>query len=689
MNEELTKETTTLWEDWKNCQAYHASIGLSSNLPKYIDFYEGKQWPAATENTKNLPRPVVNIIKMICRNKKSAILSTPVKIIYEAEEEIADIDQFNHFADYIQREMGHEALDKKAIHDGVIKGPYIYHYYWDAEARGKDGLHEGAMRGEIIDALNTGFSNPEERDEQKQKWIIIRSREDVSSVRSKCDKGVDPNLITADESDDPYGTAEQEGDRLCTVLTRYFRKNGEVYYEKATMNVVINQARPLAPDIEAAKRELGLEPDAPNNSLPDHTEEASMIPKRTRAPLYPVVVGSYEPREKSIYGIGEVEGLIPNQKAVNFTLAMLLLNAQEIAWGKYVVLPNALQGQTITNIPGQVLVDHSKTGQGIRKMTEQVMQTLPLQLVDTLTQLTRSVTGSGEVMTGETISSGMSGAAIAQLQSQAMLPVEELKESFWLVKEKQGKILAQFFKLFYHGTHFRYKATVPLMDENGEYQLMPSGMPKEHDAWVAGNFEGSEYETIDFEVVVEATSGTKASAAGDINVLDTLFAAGKISLKTYLNAYPKDALSNKTDLLREIEKEEQGALAQMQQSIANLQQQAEKYAEICEAQKETVKAVESVIKENESLRGMIAQLYTEGKEKIALANRIISAEKAALRETTSDAREFAGELMQRKLSDLQQNAESIPPMGEGKHPHAGIAQKSNYAGDSEKIQGET
>ena len=647
---DMEVRTTTLWEDWENCRAYHSSIGLTSDLPKYVRFYEGKQWPAPTANTKNLPRPVVNIIKMICRNKKSAILSTPVRIIYRAETEASDVEKFNRFADYIQKELGQSRLDKEAIHDAVVKGPYAYHYYWDAEARGMDGIHEGALRGEIIDALNIGFSNPEERDEQKQRWIIIRSREDVSAVRAKCDKDVDPNTICADEADNEYGRTEQDGDSLCTVLTRYFRKDGEVYYEKATMNTVVNRAVPLAPDIEAARRDLGFaddekDLDAPNNSLPDKSGQSPAIQK-ARAPFYPVVVGSYEPREKSIYGIGEVEGLIPNQKAINFMLAMLLLNAQEVAWGKYVVLPNALGKQVITNTPGQTLTDYTGTGQGIRKMTEQTIQTMPLQLVDTLASLTRTVTGSGEVMTGETISAGMSGAAIAQLQSQALIPVEELKESFWLVKEKQGKVMAQFFKLFYHNRSFRY------VDVDSKAVM---GTNQSDQAFKTDIFEGSEYENTDFDVVVEAVGGTKASAAGDINILDSLFAAGKISLKTYIATYPKDAISNKSELLREIEAEEQSVVMKLQQENDQMAEQINAYAAVIEEQASVVEKVDSIIRENEGLRGLLANLYQEAREKIAEANRIISRDGQIIDETTADARAFAQEIVERDRMELRGN----------------------------------
>ena len=630
-------ETTTLWDDYQNGLAYQSSVGLSKKIPKFVKFYEGDQWAAPTKNTKNLPRPVVNIIKMICRNKKSAILSTPVRIIYRAEDEMANVERFNNFADYIQKEIGQESLDKKAINDGVIKGSYFYHYYWDSEAKGKNGAKEGGLRCEIIDPLSIFFSDPTQLDEQKQEWILIASRENVKSVRAKCDRDVDIESIVSDESDNKYGIVEQDGDKLCTVLTRYFRKDGEVYCEKATKSVVINKPFAITPDLEGAAKELGFaEEDAPNNATPDKPEAESLIPETTKAHLYPIVVGNYEVKERCIYGLGEVEGLIPNQKAINFNIAMALLNNQETAWGKYIVAPNALKGQVITNEPGQVIVDYTGTGQGIRKMSEQAIQSQPLQLIDTLTQLTRVVTGSTEVMTGETLGAGMSGAAIAQLQSQATQPIEELKDSFWLVKEKQGKVLAQFFKLYYTEKEFTYTETLP----NDESQPM-QGIADNEEVQMSDVFNSEEYRRTDFSVVVEATSGTKASAAGDINALDVLLAKGLISMKTYLKAYPKDALSNRTEILKGIEEDEKNQVAELTQKLQQSEQQNIELAKVVEQQKETVDKVVAVIKENNELKTYIANLYTEASGKITEANKQIQLGNAKLAETTKDATDMA------------------------------------------------
>ena len=669
------EDTTLLWRDYQRGLDYQVQSGLAKNVPEFVRFFEGKQWPAPTKLTRNLPRPVVNIIKMFCRNKKAAILSSRVRIVYSTPRPGVDVEGFNHFSDYICREIGQEEKDKEAIDDAVKKGTYAFHYYWDSEARGMLGTSTGGMRVECIDMLSIFFANPKERDEQKQRWIMISSREDVSSVRAKADRDVDPESIVSDKADeaDRYGTIEQDGDELCTVLTRYFRKNGEVWCEKATKSVVVNKPFPITPDVEAAMRRLEGEAtpspsrsappppegeamggmDAPNNDLTDaaSNEPSKLAPKRARAVLYPIVVGNYESRQGSIFGLGEVEGLIPNQKAINFNLAMLLLNSQQMAWGKYVVHKDALKGQVISNEPGQVLVDHTGTGQGIRKMSESGMPQQPLQLVDTMTQLTRSVTGSSEVMTGESIGANMSGAAIAQLQSQAQIPIEDLRDSFHKVKIKQGRVLAQFYKLFYRDAEYAYKG------EGDEAQTQ------------IGRFTGADYADVDFEVSCEVMSSTRFSTAGDINVLDVLFAKGAISLRTYIACYPDDALSNKSKLLEAIDAADadqlQQVTAQLQQAMAQLQESAQ----IIKDQKETVDHAVQCIRENSNLKVQLVTLQAEAEQKIGEANAQIAAGNRKIAETTEDAQYFAETLYNMAGDNTLPRGGAVVPAGMGGGAH--------------------
>lgn len=625
------EQVTRLWRMFQNGRAYQSGRHLTERLPLYVRFYEGDQWPAPTKNTKNLPRPVVNVTKMICRSKKSAILGTPVRITYKCNRDGVATDKFNRFAEYIQKELGQDRFDKKGMDDGIKKGSYFYHYYWDSEAKGIEGRVTGALRVEMIDPLNIFFEDPTKTDEQKQAWILIASRETVASVKASCDEDVDQSLIRSDEANDPYGGREQDESELCTVLTRYFRRDGEVYVEKATRSATVNKPFPLTPDIEGARRGLFGEEDGANASLPDPPDRGSAW-SGARATLYPVVVGNYETREKCIYGLGEIEGILPNQRAINFNLAMMLLSAQENGFGKYIVSKDALRGQVITNEPGQVLTDYTPGGGGIKRLQEPAMPSGPMQIVETLTSLTRAVTGATEVMTGETLGAGMSGAAIAQLQSQALQPVEELKSTFWGVKERQGKVLAQFYKLYYTQEPFVWIEE----SERGKGVI--------HSEF----FDSSEFANTDFEVVVEAVGGTRAGVAGDINALDVALAQKAISLKTYFELYPREALSNRTEILRTLESEEANREAALLSQIDSLSKQAEALAGRVREQEGTVKQVESLIAENQRLRKVLAQLYHEAREKIRMANGQLYAAGSKITETTRDAQAMAQHIVNAK-----------------------------------------
>ena len=616
-----------IWQQYEKGIEYQNSIKLRANLPKFVKFYEGDQWPEPTKNTKNLPRPVINIIKMICRNKKAAIISAPVRIVYKSHDTNVDTAVFNGFAEYIQKDLNQRFYDKRGISDGVKKGSYFFHYYWDNEAIDSNGNKKGALRCELIEPLNIFFENPCELDEQKQKWIIISTRMNVEAVRAMVkDEATRAMINGSSDSENPYNNKEQDEEKLITVLTKYFRKDGEVYCQKCTKDVLLGEAFSINPRVNEKKlymdNEGEVDTDDPNVASPDKKVESGVHPK---ALYYPIVVGNYEIRDRCIYGQGEVEELIPNQKAINFFVAMSLLNAQEIAWGKYIALPGALKGQTITNAPGQVLTDYTGTGNGIKKMSEQSMQNTPVNLATLLIDLSRSMSGATEIATGE-IKGGLSGEAIALLQSQAAKPIDDLRDSFLLVKEKQGKVLAQFLKLYYLNQAFI------MADESNE----------EKD--VEKIFNSSEFENASLDITVEATVGSRSSVAGDIQLLNNALAKGAISFESYIKMYPSDAIGNKNEILKHLKAQKEDAMLLMAQQLEAAEKQLQEDAEIMKEQKGVVDKVLSVIGENNSLKSTIAEMYSE-------ADAQIKAAQASEKESRADAQAFAEEIFK-----MRQNA---------------------------------
>lgn len=621
-SEDLVEKAKSLWDMYEKGLEYQRTSKLSKTIPMCVKFYEGDQWPAATDRTKTLPRPVINVTKMIVRNKKSGILSQKTQFVYSCSD-VDKAKKFNNFSNYICKEMGQDKLDRMAVDDMAIKGTGIYHYYWDGDAVGKNGNLPGGVRCELIDPLCFIPENPTNYDEQAQKWIIVRTRLSIETVKSMCDEGVDKSLIGADDNESPYKEEEQDKENKVTVLTRYFKKEGVVYFEKATRSTIIVKARPLHPNLKAAAQAME---DVANEQGYELKEKAF----KSIACLYPVAVGPYEKRDKSIFGIGEVEGIIPNQKAINFNFAIQLYNVQNV-WGtKYIALPNALRNQKITNDPGQLLIDYSGTGNGIKKMAEQMTNDVPIKVSDTLMGATRVVTGATEVMTGETIGANTSGAAILQLQSQALKPIEELQQSFWHTKVKCAKILEMFYKMFYEDTTYYYKEK----DENGI----------ETQKRVQETFDGSEFLETDFEVSVEVIAGTKGSEVSLVNALDNLLQQKQIDLKTYFELYPHNALPNKSQILADIEKREKDEVFRLQAQNQEYEKQLQNAAALFEKERETIQNAVNILREKENLEKMIINLRTEFTQKIKMANQQIQLGNAKVKETTDDATELAREL---------------------------------------------
>lgn len=534
--EELARK---IWNDWENVLNYQRSLNLKDTCEVCTNFLEGRQWAKATEKTKNLPRPVINIIKYIVNNKKSNVLSSKIKMIYkplaydsvDANLAVTGANQFTNFAGHINKQIKQEDLNNKAIKDGLVKGTYIFHYFWDKQAKTGMARYDGGLNGQIIDPLNIGFANPKEKDEQKQKWIIICGRENTQTIKEIAKQNglssAEIELITSDDDTERnYNVQEQDGEEYTTVLTKYFRKNGEVYYTKSTKNIVIQDETPLTPDAEKIKLEIDEEGKT-NEDLEDTNPDK---PDRQffKMNLYPIVVGSWEEREKSIYGIGEVEQLIPTQKAVNFNYAMMLMSTQNIGFPKVAVRPRALQGKQLTNQPGEVVVDYSPNFDGIRYLQPPSSNIVPITLTDKMIELTRTVTGATEVTNGEAIGANMAASAIVALQSQAKVPIEDIQKGFWRIHEKIARIWEQFFKAYY--------------TFNTDYLIEKEGNE------VSESFNGANYQNIDFESSIDVGPGSAYSESMSISLLENALNRDDIDFDEFIELYPDSAMPFKAKL---------------------------------------------------------------------------------------------------------------------------------------------
>ena len=141
--EEIKFTDKTLSKHYKNGLQYHQSMGFSEKWPEYERFLAGDQWPAPTERTKGLPRPVFNVISYIQTHKKANVMGDSIKMIYSSEEEeefgvnfeidtaMEGADLFTKFAEKTWERIQQDKLNDELLVSASNCGTGLLHYYWN------------------------------------------------------------------------------------------------------------------------------------------------------------------------------------------------------------------------------------------------------------------------------------------------------------------------------------------------------------------------------------------------------------------------------------------------------------------------------------------------------------------------------------------------------------------------------
>lgn len=630
----LTERLSKIWDEHKDGKQYQKTLGLENSIPLCVDFYEGRHWGKISEKTKTLPRPIFNQIEMIVDSKGAGILATPLKIVFSSQESPQLANKLTAFNTQMEKEMKLEDIWSEMVNQAEVEGSSFLHIFWDAEAVGKRGEYKGGTRAEIIEPLNVIVHNPRETDIQKQKWIIIETRCELDAVKAMCQNKEDAMKIEPDNNENLRDEKEQDGSKLVTVLTKYFKKDGEVYFEKVTKNVFICEATALNPEINKQLIKQKQKEDSAESNLPDEPQKKETQYKAT---LYPIEVYQYKRRKNCIYGRGEVEPIIPNNRVVNFNTAMMSKSVEDQGFGQVVAKESAMsKGDRFTNDPTKLLIDRYKGGQGFYTLQKQPFNPQTYQLNKDILETTRSVTGATEVMTGEIMGANQSGASIAYLQQQAQKPIDNLAKRYRKFRERCAEILLQFYVLFYEDKQFYNEIGQDEAQGILQGQLKAQGISDEVTAQQLANiptepvrfkdlFNGSEFKDYDFDITIEIGAGTQYSEIVTVNILDNLLNSGKISLRTYYNVYPQNLLPNKKDLLQDLDHQEQGQISKLNQMVQTQQAQLEQYAKVTQKLTEIANNISGTIKENQHLKELLAQLQAEYTGKINLANEKIMA----------------------------------------------------------------
>lgn len=560
---------TQVYKEYIEGKKYFTEMELDTTIPICVDFYEGRQWGKIGEKTKKLPRATFNLAEMIVNAKVSTMLRSPFKIVFSSKEMSAQAEKLTKFNSLMEKEIGFDEICENILDQAAIEGSSFVHFYWDSEALGKRGEYKGGVRAEKIDLLNVIVENPCQVNLQKQKWIILETKMSLEDAINLCEKEKNKRFIEVDNQNDKNSKV--------TVLTKYFRINGEVYFEKSTKNVILHSPRPLNPESKSNS-------DGSYNKF--------------RASLYPIEIYQYKQRKNCIYGRGEVEPIISNNRTINFNTAMMSKGVEDQGFGTIVQREGALKvGEKITNDSSKVLIDRYKGGQnGFYNLPKQPFTPEAYQLNKDILETTRQITGATEVMTGEVMYNNQSGTSIAYLQQQAMRPLEKLCKNYKKFRIRCAEILFQFYCLFYEEKEFNfYKKQNKDLDFKNENILIKEV------------FKSNDYKNIDFDITIEIGATNDYSEISQLSLLDMLLKEKLISLKTYYNLYPDHLLPNKERLLTELENDEQSKIENLTTENESLKQELKNLKDSLEYSI-LYKNITMLMEENKKLLTIVADL---------------------------------------------------------------------------------
>ena len=397
MDLETLKETD-IWQLYSEAQSYARLIGMYSDTDRNFRMYNGNQWEGV--KVKDVELVQLNFIKPIVKFKVGTInqnlwainfsaenfenpefMPTAVKVCELLNKKAAKIWERNNM-DYYMRVLSKIA----AINDEAVA-----YFYYDKK--------ENMPILEVLAKNDIYYGNENDDNIEKQPYIIIKQRMPVINARDLAAKYQVPsdqiNLIVGDmeTSEESGESAKYEKDDMVTVLTKLYKKDGKLYYSKATRFVEL-------------KKETN-----------------------TLLELYPVTHLLWEPKEGSARGEGEVRNLIPNQLEVNKTLMRRALVTKNTAYPQKAVNVENLQNPDAINKVGGILKFKGKEVSDISKVfsisNPAQMSTDVKQLQQDLIDITRALAGASESATGEVKPDEASGKAILAVQQASQLPLVE------------------------------------------------------------------------------------------------------------------------------------------------------------------------------------------------------------------------------------------------------------------------
>lgn len=635
-----TDNTTLNYKYYLKHQEYMASTGIEEYIKLCQRFYNGDQWD--DDNDDNMIRTTINFISYSSNNKASKINGTPQYIVFTSNNG-KDCTHLQRFDEYNLKKLQETTFNFQTLLDGENNGTAISYFRWDEDDTSYKGIYKGGLVQEQIDILRFAIANPYISNIQNQKWVEFWFKAEIDQVRdmihrdNKEEEKALRKLIKPDKDNSTFGEEYNEefiSHGLVTVYVRFFRINGEVFHMSSTKHVDINEyPQAMSPIVNKSIKQYArklIDEWKEQQKNPDNKDEISynaicdygidyedMISQITsydefkdetykevkeKFNLYPFGRLVLYHVNNSFYGRSDVKDKIPSQKAVNFNMSMMMKCIENNAYNKIFVKDGALQGQTITNEPSQILTDYTRmtNGWGIKFAESQPLPNGVAEFTSNFIEMVRTFGGFNQVMDGSITNQNISGYALQQQIKQANSTIEQQQQIFWAYLQDKAAIRLLFYKFFVDEATYTYELDDSEVEENELYRQQLKQKKEQTGSlnigdidvdtpvkkWQIAKLTGQELLGNDYDISIDVQQGMLNSELSEAQIWDTLIINGGIQnmtpemLTMYLHANPVISQATKDKLKHIVNKLKREKNYMLEQKCENYEQKLLQMSEI-------------------------------------------------------------------------------------------------------------
>ncbi|MDR0916896.1 MAG: hypothetical protein LBN02_06870 [Oscillospiraceae bacterium] len=379
-------------------------IGLFETVAANENFFVGKQWEGV--NAGGLPTPVFNFIKRVVLFTVASITGTSTKVhaspMGKSSERVAET--VNTELDRLFETNNIDNLIRDLLRNAAVDGDGALFTFWDPE---------NGVRTEVVSNTNVFFGNVNERDVERQPYIIIATREMTQTVRERLRRiGGDADGLRSDTDERGARDANLDDGDKSTVLLRMWRDDatGTIRCAETVGDAMLRR------------------------------------PWDTKLRRYPLVWLPWDYVQDCYHGQAMVSGLLPNQIFINKLFAMSMISLMTTAYPKIVY--DRTRVARWDNRVGAAIPVTGGDVNGVAKIVEPAQISPQVSLfIDKAISYTQTFLGATPAALGDVRPDNTS--AIIALQRASTVPNELTRFSLYRATEDLARVYLEFMRVCY------------------------------------------------------------------------------------------------------------------------------------------------------------------------------------------------------------------------------------------------